>query len=54
MKLSKIVRAVHSIGNVDDFKTYYLHLQDKSCPCGPTIDEAHRDYATIMKPKYLV
>ena len=48
MNIRKFVRMLQSVGNGDDFDTYFVNLQDKKSCCGPTKEEARRDYAAMI------
>ena len=54
MNISKFVQALHTVGNSDDFDTYFLKLQDKKCACGPSKEEARKDYTAMISSKYLI
>ncbi|MCE2464533.1 MAG: hypothetical protein J4G01_00385 [Dehalococcoidia bacterium] len=47
MNISKFVKMLQSVGNGDDFDTYFVKLQDKKSCCGPTKEEARRDYTAM-------
>ena len=48
MNIRKFVRMLESIGNGDDFDTYFVNLQDKKSCCGPSKEEARRDYTAMI------
>ncbi len=48
MNIRKFVRMLQSVGNGDDFDTYFVNLQDKKSCCGPTKEEARRDYTAMI------
>ena len=54
MNISKFVQALHTIGNSDDFNTYFLNLQDRKYACGPSKEEARKDYAAMMTSKHFI
>ena len=54
MNISKLVHALPKIGHFDDFDTYFLNLQDKKCACGPTKEEASKDYAAMLRSRQII
>ncbi len=48
MNISKFVKMLQSVGNGDDFDTYFVKLQGKKSCCGPSKEEAHKDYAAMI------
>lgn len=51
MNISRIVHALLEIGNSDDFDSHFLRILDVNASCGPTRDQARRDYNAMMKSK---
>ena len=48
MNISKFVKMLQSVGNGDDFDSYFVKLQGKKSCCGPSKEEAHKDYAAMI------
>ena len=54
MIIGRIFRAISTIGSSSDFEAYFMKLQDRSCSCASTKDEARRDYADMMRHQIIV
>ena len=52
MKFSKISQAINALVNADGFDAYFNKLQDRDCACGPTKDEARRDYTAMIRSRF--
>ena len=54
MNINNFVRALHSVGKSDDFDSYFLNLQEKKSYCGPTKEEARKDYAAMIASRQII